>query len=289
MPRREPLNSASYQERISRANVLRRLPIFWEIAEKLAEGSTIESVALWAVGRCPDLPCGQWSPNYWRRMLYQARPVIQREIDRAKARNRHREVTDPQFISEVSQGIEEATGRAIRQFIPEQNLKLWDALDEIIKLRNVIKLLYFLWMQSEPRLGELRNLEKNNGFAIPLPETTRTIDCMRKLAVEINKCEIRIETLKLKFKELDMKINANSPVIAGENKPLSPLAQELAQFDEVDRNLFREAGLLCLDMAKDAATGVFELNGLGPDPGTDQRATDETRAGNGRQDVPGGP
>jgi hypothetical protein len=98
MPDRKPVNSAEYQQRVSK-----RLPLFPDIVEKLTEGVSINLIARWAVGRCPDLPCGEWSFHYWRKALRESRPVIQREIDKIKTKA-PATASVAQVVSEISRG-----------------------------------------------------------------------------------------------------------------------------------------------------------------------------------------
>ena len=207
---------------------LRKLPpaIYDEVVRRIVSGDSSRAIARWLHCIRPNT-----SAERWRKRL----AVLAREVGRVQLNNSNLSRTQKE-INAFNEAIKKAKAEINHPVLRPQPGTVEQLEAIVTKAVTQIhgeQMLRYTWMVAQKRVDRMVELEQRTNLIFP--------DGYRNVAVL---CEIAQAMLKA---EQTRQIASN----VAEN--ISPVAKEMAAFDEVDRNLIRQAYSKVIEMSGDSA------------------------------------
>jgi hypothetical protein len=254
---------------------LQALPCYKEILRRLTEGQSARSLALWLTRQNYEGPSGQWSLNYWRKLL----APLNRDVRVARGhtasaerrKRRHPEPPKPEQIAQILAEVLDPRMQLLNVIDPGVK-KVWKHVEETREAITAEDVLKFAFLQQTHRVSQLIALE--DGMKLLLPNGCKEIAELRKIGEAL----LKLEVLQGK--------HALAGASAGVPQAESEIAQKMREFDPVDRNLLRTATMKVIDMIQEEAGAKFETSGLGVDTRAEATAEEPGRTGAGCADDP---
>jgi hypothetical protein len=251
---------------------LQRLNCYPQIVRRLTEGQSAQSVARWLVSLHIDDPAGRWSQMYWCKLLV---PLV-KQVKTAKeellrAERRKTSLPKKPEADSVVQKVEALTEEMmLLERIPESARQVWKHVDATLKKLNSEQILKFAFFQQTERLQRVMEMEK--GMKMPLPWGHKEVQTLTQIGEAIRKLEVGEEWMRGKGGGMP----CGGPYPGGllphsQTAEESELARKFGEFDEVDRNLMREATVRFVEMVQEGSRGGFKVGNLAVDAGSANR------------------
>jgi hypothetical protein len=253
---------------------LQALPCYDEILRRLTMGQSVRSLSLWLTQQRFEGPCGQWSFNYWRKLLSpldrDVRVARGRTASAERRRSRHPEPPAPEKVQEVLAEIVDPKMQ-LANILPEATRQVWKHVGETADEITAGHILKFAFLQQVRRVDNLMALEKNLNIA--LPNGHKEMDCLRRIAEAL----LKLEGLRApRVEPLDC------PPVS-----VSEVSRQMRRLNDVDRNLVRTAIMKVINMVQEETNGQFETRGLDAHAGAETATDEPGNSGTGSEDVPG--
>jgi hypothetical protein len=250
--------SPNERRKLLRIHALQELSCYDLLVRKLTAGESVSSLARWASNLGIEGQAGTWSELYWRNQL----SALREKVREAKARLKpsHQPPKEVATIAEEIQKIdEEMTAKSIDP-LPEITRRILNSTDKAMDEMDSPKALKYLFSRVCVRLEDQMALEKKLGM--PVPNGHKIFDTAREIVDSIRKHELGERLARRVADTLPIDL----PPYAAE------IAEDMKQFDEVDRNLIREYGVRILTMIEEDSNGRFKVGGLDALTGRTQEA-----------------
>lgn len=234
-------------------NRLRALPpsVFDVLVRKIVKGDSINSIAKYAHSLHFEI-----SIDNFRKYL----AVLAKEIGQAKHTQRVAADTQKE-INEFNQAVAEAAQAVIppAPLPPDRPPGPGDVKKFVAQVTRAFvdvgieEKLNYLFMVQMKRLDRMVEMEERVGMVFPMG--FKNIDSLRMI------CEVLLKKEAARTLFID-----NQP----SEKNISPLAQRLSKFDDVDRNLIRQGASKIIQMIEEEADGKYT------DPDSDGQSSGST-------------
>jgi hypothetical protein len=157
-----------------------------------------------------------------------------------ESRRRHTVAPAPRDPDAVMAQVElQTTELSVLDAIPESSREVWKHVDATLKKLNAEQILKYAFYRHVERVEVMVALEKKLG--ILTPNGYKEMEALRSIGDSIHKVEVQELFLRGKHGELPAGTDVSQP-------QLSDFAVGMAQFDEVDRNLIREASVQVIEL-----------------------------------------
>jgi hypothetical protein len=259
---------------------IQRLNCYEALIHRLTQGESANAVALWAFNLKPEGPASAWSYFYWRKHVLALRRRVR--VAKEKLRTRTPVAPKPQAVAAYVE-MEQALA-APREVIPERSRQVWKDVKAALKEIEAEHIAKYALIKQLERVEVVTEFEKKAG--IPLPNAHKEIETLTHLAEVLFKIETG--TKLLRGKDGIIPIEQPYQTWSGDlQHDDSELARGMRTFDEVDRNLLRQAGKRVIQLIRGEAIGRFAPVGLEPNPEattkTDRDGTSEAQVKDVRQ------
>jgi hypothetical protein len=253
------------RESVVMISKLQRLNCYEQMVRRLTKGHSANDVAHWAFDLKVEGAEGTWSYLYWRKHIQAlARQVhIAKHRLAVKDRRRLRHPVPPEPAAMVAQVEAQVAADAARDPIPESAREVWRDVGAALESINVEHLLKVAAVEQLDRLGVLKRFEKAAG--LPLSYGHNEIDSLRAIGDSLLKMQIGERLLRGKGGMMPLEPQPSLP--AANEDPTSEIAAGMRTFNEVDRNLIREATMKFVEMVQEVPGGRFKVIRLDADPG----------------------
>ncbi|MGB2887273.1 MAG: hypothetical protein WBC04_06235 [Candidatus Acidiferrales bacterium] len=253
---------------------LRRLPCFEQIVKRLADGRSVQGVARWLQELNPEGELKDVGFHTWRKYLYALKMRIEQNMAGVERKN-----PEPLAYKAV---IEEFERQKEGEFqgkddLPPAAEKIRHVVTDAVKKLDAATMLRYCFMVQQGRVETMLEIERKMKFLIP--DGHKNLAVLKDIATDVMKLEIGEQWMRGRPAPLSGPYPDGSlphPAPA----ELSPMAQEVAKFDAVDRNLMREIASKMIDEYEEAkASGRTAVGGLAADAGGKVGAQAEVKLG----------
>jgi hypothetical protein len=265
--------SPNERRKLLRIHALQELSCYDQLVRKLTAGESVSSVARWASNLGIEGPARTWSELYWRNQLSALREKVREAKTRLKPSHQPpKEVTT--IATEIQKIDEEMAAKSIDP-LPEITRRILNSTDKAMDEIDSLKALKYLFARVSARLEDQMALEKKLGM--PVPNGHKIFDTAREIVDSIRKHELGEQLARRVADTLPIDIDPTA----------AEIAQDLKQFDEVDRNLLREFGVKVITLIEEESNGRFKIGRLDSLPGRAQETVAGTDSGTAGQNVSG--
>ena len=257
-------------------NKLQHLNCYDALVKRLTEGYSAPKVARWVMDLKVEGAPGEWSFFYWRKHIYALAKHVR--VVKTEMRKEHHGPT-PKVEAIIERVESRVADLLCKDVVPDTVKDIWVKTEKTLRLLTSEQMLKVLYYRQLQRLERIIALEEKMGTAFE--NTHREVEKLTNLATAVSKLELGQQFLRGK--------GGNGPYLPPpcEIQPgdLADIEEGMRQFDEVDRNLIRQATQKLIDMVQEDVSGSFEAVRLDAVSGREAHASGAGLRGDRSPDV----
>ena len=252
---------------------VQQTPLYPEILRRLTMNQKVTQVAVWAKTQKVDGPCARWTVGTWRCVLTSVRAAGEKGKGPPAAPQARKTAGSGALVQAVHDAIAEIVTPECtlkRAMIPSAH-EVWNDIDQALQLIKSEKVLKYAFLRQQARVEKILAAEDSN--TIPMVRLmqseagTKAINSLKGIGEAIRKLEIGEEWMRGKGGAVSPYGPYPGSLVPHGVAEKSEIARGMEKFDEIDRNLIREATMKVINMVQGETSGRYKAGGLDVDSG----------------------